>query len=258
MEHPLTIAPENPGYDMIVPGSVMNDSRIPPAVKFCYGTIRRLCRKEGFCWASNSYLAKENRTTGRTIQRWIKLLEKTGHISVQHDPSNANMRRIRLSEGMTPMSTGTTPETPPRTSKVSGHDTSDAGGMTPVSPKYSNLKNKRTSTGAFEQFWSKYPKKKAKQAALNAFLKIKPDATLLDQMLSAIDKQIRSPEWKKDSGQFIPHPATWLNQGRWEDETLQDRRSAGMICKKCNTPATALTLGLCTSCYYGKQPNNNQ
>jgi hypothetical protein len=34
-----------------------------------------------------------------------------------------------------------------------------------------------------------------------------------------------SAEWTKDGGQFIPHPATWLNQKRWEDEpmAIQDR-----------------------------------
>ena len=37
-------------------------------------------------------------------------------------------------------------------------------------------------------------------------------------MLSAIDTQKKSDQWKKDNGQFIPNPTTWLNQRRWEDE----------------------------------------
>ena len=37
-------------------------------------------------------------------------------------------------------------------------------------------------------------------------------------LLDALDKQVRSPQWKKDNGEFIPHPATWLNGKRWEDE----------------------------------------
>ena len=24
-------------------------------------------------------------------------------------------------------------------------------------------------------------------------------------------------QWQKDKGRFIPHPATWLNQERWQD-----------------------------------------
>ena len=37
-------------------------------------------------------------------------------------------------------------------------------------------------------------------------------------MLEAIEKHKASSQWQKDGGQFIPHPATWLNQERWEDE----------------------------------------
>ena len=27
-----------------------------------------------------------------------------------------------------------------------------------------------------------------------------------------------SREWEKDDGQYIPHPATWLRRGGWDDE----------------------------------------
>lgn len=70
----------------------------------------------------------------------------------------------------------------------------------------------------FNAFWSAYPKKKGKQAAEKAFKKIAPDETLLETMLNALEEQKRSAEWQKDNGQFIPHPATWLNGKRWEDE----------------------------------------
>ena len=36
--------------------------------------------------------------------------------------------------------------------------------------------------------------------------------------MSAIEAQKKSPQWTKDGGQFIPHPATWLNGKRWEDQ----------------------------------------
>lgn len=38
-------------------------------------------------------------------------------------------------------------------------------------------------------------------------------------MLAAIAVQAKSPGWTKENGQFIPNPATWLNEGRWQDET---------------------------------------
>ena len=40
----------------------------------------------------------------------------------------------------------------------------------------------------------------------------------LEVLLTAIEKQKESAQWSKDNGQFIPHPTTWLNGRRWEDE----------------------------------------
>lgn len=70
----------------------------------------------------------------------------------------------------------------------------------------------------FEKFWTQYPKKKSKKPALKAFQKINPDDALLSTMLSALDTQKHTHDWTKEEGQFIPLPATWLNQARWEDE----------------------------------------
>jgi hypothetical protein len=44
----------------------------------------------------------------------------------------------------------------------------------------------------------------------------------LQTLLTALDKQKKSTQWKKDNGQFIPHPATWLNGKRWEDQLEPD------------------------------------
>lgn len=72
-------------------------------------------------------------------------------------------------------------------------------------------------SGCFEKFWNAYPRKVGKGAAEKAFKKYKPDEGLLEQMLSAISAQKKSEQWSKDNGKFIPYPATWLNQRRWED-----------------------------------------
>lgn len=70
----------------------------------------------------------------------------------------------------------------------------------------------------FDRFWAAYPKKVGKDAAAKAFAKRKPNDDLLAAMLAAVERQRTSPAWTKDGGQFIPNPATWLNQGRWQDE----------------------------------------
>lgn len=75
----------------------------------------------------------------------------------------------------------------------------------------------------FERFWKAYPLKKAKTAAIKAWKKINPDKQLAEIIIAAVEKQKRWEDWIRDNGQYIPHPSTWLNQGRWEDE--ERRRS---------------------------------
>ena len=70
----------------------------------------------------------------------------------------------------------------------------------------------------FSVFWQEYPKKVGKGYAFECFKKIKPTKELVDIMIEAIKKQKKSDMWKRDKGQYIPHPSTWLNQKRWEDD----------------------------------------
>lgn len=69
----------------------------------------------------------------------------------------------------------------------------------------------------FAEFWQAYPKKVGKQAALKSFARAIKNVDL-QTLLAAVERQKRSPQWSKDNGQYIPNPATWLNQGRWDDE----------------------------------------
>lgn len=75
------------------------------------------------------------------------------------------------------------------------------------------------SEEAFNIFWKAYPRKVGKGAALKVWAKIKMDKyELANLCLLALKWQCDSEQWTKDGGQFIPHPQTYLNQRRWEDE----------------------------------------
>lgn len=66
----------------------------------------------------------------------------------------------------------------------------------------------------FDIFWSDYPRKTGKGAARTSFAKAIKKATP-DEIISGLLKhEIQA----KTDVQFIPHPATWLNQERWTDE----------------------------------------
>ena len=71
----------------------------------------------------------------------------------------------------------------------------------------------------FERFWQAYPRKVSKSAAQKAFTKLKVTQTLLDKMLVQIERAKQTKQWQDP--QYIPHPATWLNGRRWEDELTE-------------------------------------
>jgi hypothetical protein len=71
---------------------------------------------------------------------------------------------------------------------------------------------------AFVRFWKCYPRRVGKRAALRAWRRIRPDAATVEAILAAVARQKSWPKWHEENGRFIPNPATWLNQGRWEDE----------------------------------------
>jgi len=67
----------------------------------------------------------------------------------------------------------------------------------------------------FDTFWAQYPRKVGKLAAQKAFSRATKLATAetITAALDTLHKEVRGQDPK-----FIPHPATWLNQGRWDDE----------------------------------------
>ena len=71
----------------------------------------------------------------------------------------------------------------------------------------------------FDRWYRVYPRKRKPQDAWRAWQKINPDEEMTQHMILAVDKQKQSREWKKDGGQFIPYPATWLHAGSWDDQT---------------------------------------
>src|SRR5262249_28192790 len=72
---------------------------------------------------------------------------------------------------------------------------------------------------AFDAFWTAYPKKVGKDAAWNAWRKRHPTPDLAT-ILTALEWQQTQDAWLRDGGRYVPNPATWSNQGRWEDEPV--------------------------------------
>jgi hypothetical protein len=71
---------------------------------------------------------------------------------------------------------------------------------------------------SFRRFWARYPRKIGKGAAEKAWQKLNPSPELVETILAQVEAAQATEQWQKDGGAFIPLPATWLNQRRWEDE----------------------------------------
>lgn len=95
-----------------------------------------------------------------------------------------------------------------------------------------NVIKKENKNEMFNAFWKAYPKKKAKSDAEKAFDKLNPDGTLLQTILSVINKSKTTEDWLKEKGKFIPFPASWLNGKRWLDEETEHHPLAGKVSDK--------------------------
>lgn len=83
-------------------------------------------------------------------------------------------------------------------------------------------------TQTFDEFWEAYPRKAGKGAALVAYKKaikkVAPEV-ILDSLIAYVQSG-KLPEM-----QYIPYPATWLNQERWGDDlnAVASKRNATTI-----------------------------
>jgi hypothetical protein len=103
--------------------------------------------------------------------------------------------------------------------------------------KKQNLKELR-----FNEFWAAYPKKVGKEAARKSWKKVKLTAELHSKIMSAIEDAKKSAQWHRDNGQYIPNPATWLNQGRWDDELEEVNNNGNGINEQHNGQGAYFSL----------------
>lgn len=240
----------------VIPARVRDDRALRPNAKLLYGELSALAQAEGYCWASNAYLADRLGVAAKTIEGLMKQLKDQGHVQldVERDANTNEVLRRKIWICGPPGSSippplnfkGTSPQKqgdPPLKNEDRNNKYNNTGEGTsresPYSPPEGDAaaKQKRKTRRAksapdwkperFEGFWRMYPLKKSKQAAIRAWDLLRPDDRLLAVMGRALQRQLASQEWQRklreEGGQGIPYPATWLNGRRWEDEVKPDR-----------------------------------
>jgi uncharacterized protein YdaU (DUF1376 family) len=101
----------------------------------------------------------------------------------------------------------------------------------PLTTNQKPISKSNTSPDGFAEFYTAYPKKVGRPAAEKAY-KTEKAERCLEFILKDIDSRLSSGDWSLDKRKFIPNPATYLNQRRWEDEAGEEPANtafAGMI-----------------------------
>lgn len=98
----------------------------------------------------------------------------------------------------------------------------------PTTNHKQEYKNKRTKeyTSDFLKFYDAYPKHKGKEQAWKTWQKLNGTMPTVDDLILKIQEQSKSEQWTKDDGKYIPHPSTWLNDKRWEDEGVKIKKES--------------------------------
>jgi len=139
-------------------------------------------------------------------RRFFNLLKKSGNIDTANDTVTTRISVINY-DTYCPLRNADETQTKRKRNASETQVTPDNN--------VNNVNN--TYSSDFLTFWDAYPNRKGKGAAYKSFQSAKKNGNLAD-MLEAIKRQSKSEQWKKNNGQYIPHPSTWLNQKRWEDD----------------------------------------
>lgn len=73
---------------------------------------------------------------------------------------------------------------------------------------------------SFEGFWDRYPKRVGRKKVEELYKRIVTSKEKEQALMEGLEKYIGKWTAEKTDVKYIPNPATWLNQERWEDEVV--------------------------------------
>lgn len=204
---------------------VLNHSRATGRAKLVLIGIANHQGDQG-AWPSIETLARYANASERSVMRDIQELEEMGELIVERNAApvrsqyRPNLYWVNIAAGVTDSASGVTNLQAGVTSQV-------VRGDTVVTQNIINLKEKPSKYAQdeierlFDLFWEAYPRKVGKIAARKSFEKAL--AVCDGQVLIKAAYDYAHDPYLPAQQQFIPHPATWLNRGSWEDGPLPER-----------------------------------
>lgn len=195
---------------IIIPYDLLARTDLTASEKNLMGLIHSLSAKEGYCFASNTYLASAIGITASGVRKCLHNLETLKLITrtlKYKDNNEVESREIRLTtpmllEGHTPL-------------LLQGHTPATTGAHN----KEYNKKENNKSIERFEEFWNIYNKRVGKEKTKAKWAKLKDKE--VDAIFKALPSYIASREvkYRKDPERFLTHRV-------WEDEVISDTASS--------------------------------
>ena len=182
---------------------------------------------DGHCWPGMKRIADKCDMSARQVSTHVTNLEKAGILTTNRRMKDNNQYstydyQLNFASGsLLPVEADFQ-----RNSTSGGQQKPTSGGLAEADfrtePSVSNRKKEPSVSSssdddAFQQFWQTYPRKVGKDAARTA-LKRALKKTDLETILTGL--HLYNLTRPKET-QFVVHPTTWLNQGRWADEPDQ-------------------------------------
>ena len=100
---------KNIGYYSVIPATVLYNKELKANEKLLYAIITSLACKEGYCFASNKYLAEKLDVNPKTVSSWISDLRDRGFIIVElirNENKQIIQRRIYINDSPYPLNNG--------------------------------------------------------------------------------------------------------------------------------------------------------
>lgn len=175
----------------------------------------------------------------RTVNAGLALMERAEMISMDPDlgawrvtnwekrqfASDTSTERVKKHRSEVVSETSmersiTVPVTPPEDRRQKTEEPTPSEQAQPlalVSPQEPSAAPTSGYPDDFEAWWASYPRKVGKQAACAAWRKARRKAGSAQKLHDAMTAHIAGWRATGTAEQYIPHPATWLNEGRYDD-----------------------------------------
>lgn len=197
-------------YDLIADIALQS---IPnPTAKCVLIALAEYSNAEGACFPSQQTIAEKVHLSDRTVRSAIKWLSEHGYIRCLRRQGTSTKYIITCMEEEDMTAENISYEV----------DSNNIVDLTKVNRTKSISTSAENISAPFEVFWLTYPRRIGKGAARTAFAKAKK--TLSESKI--IEAAQAYADFCAEQGtekRFIPHPSTWLNQERWDDDLESEK-----------------------------------